>query len=403
MRTEILLAYRFLRGSKAEKNISFMIKVCFLSMLMGTGALTLVAIIMSGFEKATYEKLQGIHSDIIIKAENNPINFEKVKSILNKEFNNILAFSPSGFTQVILQVKDNNSIFQTAVILKGIDPLSEQKVNKLEKMLINKDDKLNYLLKDNKILIGKKLAEKLKADLGKDINILYSTNSINNQINFDSQMASVSGFFSTGIDEFDEHVIFSNLDLFNEVSQTGITEINLKLKDLSKENETIEKLKKRFFLPVVSWKDLYPALVSSLLLEKYVMFIIFFLMTLVTSINSIALLFMFINHKYNEIALLKSLGMPDQKLIKIFMILGSIVTMGAGFSGLVIALIIGKFLQWYPIKLPNAYYIDYLPVNINFFLIFIILSIVGLISFLNLIIPIKRIKNIPPISILKRR
>lgn len=404
MKSEILIAFRFLRGSRTEKNISFMIKVCFFSILLGTSALTLVAAIMSGFEKATYEKLKGLHSDIVMRSDNGPINFEKVKQTLEREISNVSSFSPNGITQVILQTQKQDATFQIAVLLKGIEPNSEQNVNKLPQMVLDKKNKLSDLLKENQIIIGKKLAEKLKIKITDNVKLLFTSDvsSNNNQINLDSQNATVSAFFNTGIDEFDEHVIFCNLELFNEISQSGITEINIKLKDLAKERETIENLKKRFSLPVLSWKELYPALVSSLILEKYVMFIIFFLMTLVTCINSIALIFMFITHKQNDIALLKSFGVSDNKLIRIFMILGSIITIGGGITGLAIALIIGKFLQYWPIALPSVYYIDYLPVNINLFLILIILSIVILISLLNLIIPIKRIKKIPAILALKK-
>ena len=57
----------------------------------------------------------------------------------------------------------------------------------------------------------------------------------------------------------------------------------------TEETAVIEKLKKRLpHLQVNSWKDLYPALVSSLKLEKYVMFFILALITLVASMNMIS-------------------------------------------------------------------------------------------------------------------
>ena len=64
---------------RTRENISVMIKICFLSILIGTCALTLVAAIMKGFETATHKKLQGVHADITINAYDKAIDYAKLK------------------------------------------------------------------------------------------------------------------------------------------------------------------------------------------------------------------------------------------------------------------------------------------------------------------------------------
>ena len=74
-------------------------------------------------------------------------------------------------------------------------------------------------------------------------------------------------------------------------------------------NIVIQKLRHRLGLDVYSWKDLYPSLVASLKLEKYVSFFILALILLVASMNIISLLFMQITQKRPTIALLQAMGM----------------------------------------------------------------------------------------------
>ena len=115
-----------------------------------------------------------------------------------------------------------------------------------------------------------------------------------------------------------------------------------------------------------SWKQRYPALVSALKLEKYVMFFILSLIILVASMNIISLLFMQIVQKRGDIAIFKVLGMADKNLRTIFLKMGMIISILGTLCGLTASLIICYLLKKYPfIQLPDAYYVTHLPVSIE--------------------------------------
>lgn len=403
----LMLALRFLRGSKTEKNISFMITLCFISIFIGSAALTLVALIMSGFEHATQAKLQSIHADVIMHSSK-PLDSIKIGNALDQYFaNSITAWAPSSSSQVLIQTQTNatdNSNHQL-VLINAIDPLRQPQVSALGSMLVSPRTPTSWseLLAPNGLFIGQALAKQLSLNVGDTCN-LYIPANINMQkksITLDSSNAFIAGIFKTGIEDLDDQVIYCSLDFFSELFDTGITQINIKLSPDAHEKSVISELTRYFGIQTVSWKDLYPALMSALTLEKYVMFIILSLMTLVASINSISLLCMFINHKRSEIAILKAMGASDTFITSVFILVGMIITLSASLAGMLTALGIGYLLQKYPIPLPDAYYITSIPVHFDWFSIGAVMLVIITLSFLASWFPARRTKDIAIAQTLK--
>lgn len=400
------LALRFL-SSSSEKTISLMAKICFFSIAIGAFALTLVAAIMNGFEKATHDKLQSIHSDVIIQARGQALNIEKINNVLNTEFKNqIFAFSPQSINHALIK-KVKNKVEQTNLIeLRAINPETESQVNALKNMLISYDKNTcwSQLLDNNSVFIGQSLAEQLQVSVGDSVNLLFQPEEeATNKITLTSQKVKIAAIFKTGIHEFDEHIVYCSFDLFNKLFNIGITQISIKLKCPKQEKLIIEALQERLSgLEVYSWKDLYPALVSALTLEKYAMIIILALVTLVASMNIISLLFMYITQKKGEIALLKSLSMVDDKLIKVFLTIGMTIALSASAIGIIFASVASWLLKNYPIiKLPDAYYVTYLPAELDWPLIILVLSVVVVVSFLATLLPAYKTKYINIAQVLK--
>lgn len=408
MNISILLALKFLRNSKTDNNISAMIKICFISILIGTFAFSLIAAIMNGFEKATHQKLQGIHSDIIIQAQGKELDFNKIKNLIDTKFkDSIENISPSSSWQVIVQTTNQpaTNIINNLVMLKAVDPLSETQVNNLKNTLIEtlaQNSNWSELLINKNVFIGQALANQLNIKIGDKLDILYGDEIKNNKIILNKQEVLVTGIFKTGINEYDEHVIICSLDFFEDLFQKGITEVSAKLKNKSQEQTIISQLKKDLNLDVFSWKDLYPALVSALALEKYAMLTILALVTLVACMNIVSLLYMFITNKKREIVILKSMGMPQKKISTTFIILGMSITLLASTIGIAFASFASWVLNKYPfITLPDAYYVTHLPSEMDWQLILIIFTIIIILSFISSALPANRTKFINVTNVLK--
>jgi lipoprotein-releasing system permease protein len=401
---ELLLALRLLRSSGYEKNISTMIKICFVGIIIGTFALTLVASIMNGFEKATYSKLQGVHADVIIDAHDKEIDYEKLKKVLSSEYSEaIAAFSPTTTSQVILENKKTEPPALYLCLLKAVDPREEPKVTSLGKYLISDKKDPWGSLDEHSVFVGQELAHKLNIIQGQTVWLLYHQEEIlSNKITLDEKEVTVSAFIKTGFHDFDEHVIIASFDLLKQLNRPVVTQVAIKVKPGQDEQSLINSLKTRLCLDAYSWRDLYPPLIAALTLEKYAMILIFALIALVASLTIIALLFMYATQKRADIALLKTMGMKNQALTRTFILISFIITTGATCIGILLAAGATWLLNVYPfIQLPDSYYVTHLPAALNANIILSILLLSFFISLLAALVPAQKIRGMNVASVLK--
>jgi lipoprotein-releasing system permease protein len=399
--TPFFLAQRMLFTHVYQKSISTMTLICFAGIFIGSFSLALITAIMHGFEVAISHKMQGIHANLIIQSYGgNGINFPVVSSILTQEFPQITAFSPMITRHILLRTKNNDDTPIVAMI-KGIDPITEEHTSTLShKMIHRMTDITTYkqFFNDNYIIIGKQLARNNNIATGDTIELLFIRDEQikGKRINFDTQQAVVSGIFDTGIDEFDNGVVYCSLAFLEQLFPNSETEqINVTLQPSSDDQATAQALHHRLGLDVYSWKNLYPSLVATLKLEKYVSFFVLALILLVASMNIISLLFMQITNKRPDIALLKTIGMSHTNISAIFFIIGITISFLASSSGLLCAVIASLVLQHYPfITLPDTYYVTQLPVAMTADIIMAVFCLVMLLTICATLLPLQRIRSI---------
>ena len=433
----LLFAFRYLNFKGQDKNIAFMIKICFLGILIGTFSLMLTLIITNGFEKVIHEKMQGINSQIIITSPGNRLAYQDLRNVLLSEFNNeIKAVGARTLRQAILD-KYNT---QTVIFLQGVDGPNEIEISTIASKIISplnsSNEQKNVLLKnigENEIIIGHKTALNFNIEVGDNLKLLIPEPTSKKRLFLQKQQFKVVGIFNVGLEEYDNNFAFCSLQTINNVfNEEGVDQITIKLKDSNNypqqksthsgflsiiktfllsiflkpdyEKAAIKKLQKRLpELQITSWKELYPALVSSLKLEKYVMFFILALITLVASMNMISLLFMQIQQKRRDIAILKALGMPSNQIRKIFLYTGMTVTFLASITGLALAAAAGYLLEKYPlIELPDVYYVSYLPARMDLAIFIIVFLVTMLLGFLATWLPSRQAKQVKIAQVLRQ-
>jgi len=390
------LGWRYLRDSRQERSISTMITICFLGVFVGSFALAVVASVMNGFEYVTHKKMQGIHSQIIIQAEGQTLAYDKIKSVLEKEFPEIQSFGPRAEGHALIEDQETEEM-HNIVSVRGIDPLREPTISSLEKKIKEKQT-FAEILSENNILIGNKLAQTAEIQMGQPLTLYLAPekNIRGRKIKLENKSAIVNATFKTGIDEFDSGVIFCSLSFFEKLfPDAGITEIGVQLHPKTQEDAIISRLRKRLGLSVYSWKELYPALVSALKLEKYAMFLILALITLVASMNIISLMFMQIIRKRSDIAILKSMGMSDSMISRAFLFIGILIAFFGSLAGLICAFVAGLILENYPfISLPDAYYVSYLPSRMTVPIFLTVFLVVMTLSFVSAWFSARRTRKI---------
>jgi lipoprotein-releasing system permease protein len=399
-----LLAWRYLNGAR-KTTIGTMLLISFFSIYLSTTALTLVTFIMEGFEQKTHATLKGMHADLIMRAGGQHIDFKSVQNVLAKDFPEINSASPSDTHQGL--IKSNNTEITEIIMLRGIDPKTEQQTSSLGNMLENKEKNLFMLLKKpQSALIGHKLAKHLKIKRHEPLQVLVADEQslTKNAITFSPHTFIVTGIFKTGIEELDSNLVITSLSsLGNIIPESGPTTIHLNYASGTHEAHLIKKLKKRFGLQIYAWKDLYPALVEALALEKYTMIIVLGLMVLIASMSIVALLFMLITTKRTDQAILLAMGFSKKSCYSVFIIIGLIVSLSSCCAGLLTALLVGLLLQRYPIiRLPDAYFVSQLPIVIQPSVFWAMLLFIFAISLLASFLAVRKQKNISISQLLRQ-
>lgn len=440
------IAWRYLSFAQKDHNITFMMRICFFGIFIGTCALMLTLIITNGFEKVIHEKMQGICAQVIINAPGSKLNYDEVRTALLDTFPNLVAgISGNSNKQAIIEHGSNHHM----LFVRGVDQHNEHLVSSIASKIISPNLKhpsdinqlLPTLLDNDGIIIGHKLAATLGVQRGDRMTILIPEPRTKKTIGLVPRHVQINGIFNVGLEEYDSSLAYCSLDTYNELfDEEGVDQLTLRLKQqiptwhdtymqyhdrpwhmlramahllINKmvqlfswqQHETIATQQLQLFLSnlqVRHWQELYPDLVSSLRLEKYFSFAVLALIIFVASLNMIALLFMLIQQKRRDIAILSVLG-SSQKLIQaIFLRIGLTITLFGSLSGLLVSCTLGYALEHYPfIPLPDVYYIAYLPARLEPEICLVVFFFTMLIGFLATWLPTKQTRYLTIAKILR--
>ncbi|HEY5944378.1 MAG TPA: FtsX-like permease family protein, partial [Kofleriaceae bacterium] len=182
----------------------------------------------------------------------------------------------------------------------------------------------------------------------------------------------VAGTFYTGMYEYDLKYVYVTIDSLTDFLDRGdvVDGIEVRIGSPDDTDEYVSRLShllgKQY--RIQDWKELNRSLFSALKLEKIAMFLVLGIVILVASFSIVGNLIMVVVEKAREIALLKTLGASDTGVMHLFAIQGLMI----GLIGTGLGVAAGLLGAWrlavdgFPIN-PDVYYINRLPVEIDFF------------------------------------
>ena len=306
-------------------------------------------------------------------------------------------------------IREKNS---KGILLRGY---LEEDFSKLE-LINNKNfSGKNKKLKNNFISIGKELSYVLDLQIGDNITIMSSSGIQTIIGNLPKQKTFiVSSIFDSGLVEFDNNIAFINLETLEEFSNFTEKERNLEI--FLKNPKNIENQKKiiQNIFPndlVFSWADMNRSLFSALKVERNVMFIILSLIIIVAAFNIISGLTILVKNKTRDIAILKSIGVLNHSIIKIFFLIGVIIGTSATLFGILLGVIFSIYVEnirefissIFDVTLfpEEIYFLSTMPSEININSIFLISICSILITILVSIFPAIKAAKLDPVKALK--
>ncbi|HOT44202.1 MAG TPA: ABC transporter permease [Spirochaetota bacterium] len=204
----------------------------------------------------------------------------------------------------------NSSESSKGVIIVGVDPARERNVSHI-RSYISGPDSGTFLpdAESNHICISRDVAEKLDVVPGDSIVVMVQDKN-------DEMVGvgmTVSGLFQTPIDSINQFTAFVGIRRLQEMIGAGdsISEINIALKNRDRADETkavIAKAVRDPSLAVLTWKEMAPYLVSSIMVVDAMIYVSFGII-FITIVFSIAnTLIMAIMERFHEIGVMKAIG-----------------------------------------------------------------------------------------------
>ena len=360
-KAERLISLRNLRPKKKEGFLKIISIFSFLGIMIGVAILIIVMSVMNGFKKDLTNKILGLNPHIVIQPNSYELDDDFISN-LKKNFEEI-SLNKSYTGQGIVISKDSTK----GVLFKGVDK-KEKNTSQFFKKYLSKGSLTNF--GTNNIFLGTELAFNLNLKIGDSISLMSSAfvttplGSLPKQERF-----IVAGIFNTGFLEFDQNIIFLNIDdalsIFNEEKKNQNIEIYLddplKANFLKKE---IQKINQNYF--IYTWSDLNKTLFSALKVERNVMFIILTLIVIVAAFNIISGLTILIKNKTKEIAILKTLGLSNKSIKKTFFLTGLTLGFSATISGIILGVLFSINIEKFRIFLSSVFDFEIFPSDIYF-------------------------------------
>jgi lipoprotein-releasing system permease protein len=404
MKFSLQIASRYIKSKKGVKFLSLISVITIAGIALGIAVLIMAISILNGFDKTVSENIIKFNAHINISgfSDKNLKNFNSVSmKIKNKIENKFSTFSPYISKQVLITKKD----YSDGIILTGIDTNYAE----LSLKRILKKGNLNLSNNGYNIILGKKLALKLKVDVNDVITIISLNNDAAPSLtNFPIiEQFKICGIYESGMAQYDDIYAYINFSTAKNIFELNneVTGYNINLKNIS-EIDSIKNLLQDF-LPypyyVRSYRDINKHIFTWLELQQKPIPIVLGLIIIVAVFNIVGALLMLIIQKTEAIGILKSMGATGKQIIQIFVFQGLFL---AGL-GIILGNLLAYLLSWLQvtyniISLPEQiYYLSSVPINIDLRVYFFI-SIVGfLLAILASLIPSYIASKIQPIKAIK--
>ncbi len=400
------ITFRFLKARKKDGFLNIISIFSFIGIGLGVAVLIIVMSVMNGFRSELINKIVGFNSHITVKPYEKKIEIDKLKKTNLNLISENLVFSNSGESIIIKKDKSKG------LVLRGYSrkDFAKLKIINNEKFIGNK-----HSLTENYISIGKELSFTLGLKIGDNISIMSSSGIETIIGNLPKRKTfTIISLYESGLAEFDNNVGFININTLDEFFDLDQKNKNLEIYLKNPQNIESQKIIVQKIFPnefVYSWADMNSSLFSALKVERNVMFIILSLIIIVAAFNIISGLTILVKNKTRDIAILKSIGVLNKSLVKIFFLVGVIIGTSATIFGIFLGVTFSLYIEnlrqflsdFFNISLfpEEIYFLSSMPSEINPTSIFLISFCSILITIIVSIFPALKAAKLDPIKALK--
>jgi lipoprotein-releasing system permease protein len=246
---------------------------------------------------------------------------------------------------------------RVGITLVGIDPRVEIRVSKLVSQM--REGQVSDLQRaPNAIIIGQALAEKLAIKTGNAVTMIGGQG---------TQVSStVVGIFRSGLKRVDEGQVYALISTAQiMMGQSGvINELRVRLNNPLESEAIAKQVEGQTGYKSVSWEEANSDLLSSFAVRDFIVLTVMGAMLLTSSFATYNIISTITNEKRQDIAIMKSLGMRETSVRRIFIIEAGIIGVVGTFFGWIIGYLLCY--SWSQITIYNTLTGTNVPISIYY-------------------------------------
>lgn len=406
----LYVGLRYTAAKRSNNFISFISLVSMLGLMLGVAALIVVLSVMNGFDRELKDRILGMVPHGTISDYGKPLeNWQSVAEAVNLQ-PGVVGTAPYIQAQGMLT---NRGVVR-GVLINGIEPELEQKISILGNHM--KAGNLDQLTsKSYGIVLGSLLARSMGAAVGDKITLVLPEASISVAgVIPRLKRFTVVGLFEVGA-ELDANLAYIHIDDAARIKRmsSGVDGIRLQFDNLFEAPYRIRQIITDLgeFYRASDWTRTHGNLFQAIQLEKKMIGLLLFLIVFVAAFNIVSTLVMVVTDKKGDIAILRTLGATPGRIMRIFMVQGTVIgvmgTLLGSALGIVLALTITDLIAWveqfFGIQFLSAevYFISYLPSQLRLEDVVTIIGVALSISFLATLYPAWRASRTQPAEALR--
>lgn len=413
MNTPFFISWRYQRGKQKNPLVALISKFSAIGIALGVAVLIVGLSAMNGFERELNSRILAVvpHTEITVNPHDNEAtlnHWQKLEERL-KTNKKITALSP--FVSFTALVENGNKL--KVVQVKGVDKQAEDQVSSLGKFV--EGDGWQKFAEEGGLVLGSGIAKALDVKAGDWVSLLIS------QPNGEDQMAQPNRerVQVTAILRLDGQLDHSYALLALPQAQElmgyredQITGVELKVDDPFKVQEMDYSMLNDYpqLLYIQNWVAKFGYMYRDIQLIRTVMYIAMVLVIGVACFNIVSTLIMAVKDKQGDIAIMRTLGANNGFIKQIFIWYGLL----AGMKGCLIGIVLGVVLalNLTPIiqgietllgkKLlsDGIYFVDFLPSELHWFDVVLVLMAALVLSLLASLYPASRAAKLQPAQVL---
>lgn len=411
MNLEYFIAKRLISGKEHKISISApIIKIAIAAIAIGIIMMLVAVATGVGLKEKIREKVAAFNGHIQIASYDNNNSEVSIAPIsINQEF--YPDFKGVEGISHVQAVASKGGIIRTestfeGMIAKGVGPDYDWTI--FQEFIIAGRIPVYTDILNEEVLLSRILANRLQLEVGDSFFSLFLKDGDPSKAP-NNRKFKVVGIYDSGFEELDELYVFvdiRHIQRMNRWSTDQIGNFEVFLNDFdqlsAKSNEiygaTVSELDTNDILSkynqIFEWMGLFDFNIA----------LIIGIMIIVGGINMITALLVLILERTPMIGMLKAMGAEDWTIRKVFLYnaayLISIGLLWGNGIGLSILFLQQKY-RWFKFPNPEEYYIDYIPVSLNFSTIMLLNFGVVILCLLILLVPSQIITRISPVKAIR--